>query len=572
MTFRYFFGFILLSILFIQCADKTKLKKSVQPYAIHQVDTSYHGMVVSAHPLATQVGVDILKQGGNAIDAAIAVQFALAVVYPRAGNLGGGGFMVARDKHGNNYALDYREKAPLAATKNMYLDDNGDIIKGLSLDGHMASGVPGTVSGMFAAFDSLSTLKNWKKLIQPSIDLAKNGVLLTINEAERLTKYHSDFKKYNDNSAFVEQENWHAGDSFKQVNLSQTLTRIADSGPAGFYEGLTAQLIVNEMKKGGGLISLKDLKSYSPAWRIPITGDYKGHQIISMPPASSGGIALVQLLEMLESFDFKKHPLHSVAMVHAVAEAERRVYADRAEHLGDTDHYPVPIKKLLDTNYIDQRYNDFDKTKATTSESILAGNFKLSMESFETTHTSVVDKNGMAVSITTTLNLNYGSKVVVHDAGFFLNNEMDDFSSKPGTPNYFGLVGSVANEIQPTKRMLSSMTPTIVTKNDSVYLVLGTPGGSTIITSNLQLILNVLEYDMTLEAASNAFRFHHQWLPDAIFIEKNGFPKATLDSLKAMGHSIEEYDRIGLEKAIIKKGNQLIGVGDRRGEDHAGGY
>ncbi len=544
------------------------------PYDIVQSVVEDSVMIVAEHPLAAMVGEDIFRLGGNAVDAAIASQFVLAVVYPRAGNIGGGGFMVIRMANGETAALDYRETAPASAHRDMYLDSLGNVVEDRSKAGHLAVGVPGTVAGMEAAFHKYSKLKDWNLLLQPAIHLAAKGFALTESEAKRLNEYAPAFEKHNaDARPFVKKGTWKTGDLLVQPDLARTLERIQRMGAKGFYEGETADLIVAEMQQGGGLITLEDLKSYEAKWRTPIIGQYKNYRIITMPPPSSGGIALVQLLTMLEKFPLRDMGFQSATTVHAIAEASRRVYADRAEHLGDNDFFPVPVDMLLDPTYIVARMKDFNPEKATPSGEV-GQKVKIGLETFETTHTSVVDYEGNAVSVTTTLNLNYGSKVIVQGAGFFLNDEMDDFSVKPGVPNYFGLVGAEANAIQPGKRMLSSMTPTIVERDGSLHLVLGAPGGSTIITSVLQTFLNVAEHGMTLDEAVSAPRFHHQWLPDHITCERDAIDTLHRKTLWDMGHSLQNVERMALVKAIlVLPDGQLHGVGDRRNpDDHAEGY
>ncbi|MFK7983054.1 MAG: gamma-glutamyltransferase [Saprospiraceae bacterium] len=565
-----FFITISLSVLFVNCQQATQEEKT----EIIQSATSKKAMVVSAHHLATKIGNDILRKGGNAIDATIAVQYALAVVYPRAGNIGGGGFMVIRTKDGNYDSIDYREKAPKASTRDMYLDSLGNVIPGLSRNGHLAVGVPGTVDGMFEVHKKHGQLKDFNALIQPAIDLAANGFLLTPMEIDRLNKFKADFQKYNKSSnAFVKETPWVEGDRLVQKELAHTLSLIRDKGRAGFYEGETADKLVAEMKSGNGIITHDDLKSYNSKWRTPLVGAYKNFKVISMAPPSSGGIALLQMLKMVEDYPLAEYGFQSKKAMHLMIEAERRVYSDRAKHLGDNDFYKVPQDSLLEKTYIKDRMADFNPNKATPSDMVAAGNFAVPMESFETTHTSVIDADGNAVSTTTTLNSNYGSKVVVTDAGFFLNNEMDDFSAKPGVPNQFGLVGNEANAIEPEKRMLSSMTPTIVEKDGELFMVLGAPGGSTIITAVFQVFLNVVEFGMPLDDALFAKRFHHQWLPDVVMYENGGLTEASKQSLKDLGHSIKDVKYMALVKAIhVKPDGALHGVGDNRSEDHAAGY
>ncbi len=529
-----------------------------------------NAMVVSAHPLASEVGVKILKAGGNAVDAAIAVQFALAVVYPAAGNIGGGGFMVFRKNDGSTDCLDFREAAPMAADRDMYLDDEGEVIEGLSLLGHLASGVPGTVDGMVNAHTKYGTLP-WKDLVQPAIDLAENGFKLTANEARGLNWVQQFYEETNTVMPENLMGDWEEGETVYMKDLAATLKRVRDLGRAGFYEGETANLITEEMERGGGLITREDLTVYKSVWRQAVKGNYKGYKFISMPPPSSGGVALYQLLKMTEPHPIEKWGYGDPKTIHLMTEVERRVYADRATHLGDPDFYIVPVEELLDSVYLAGRMQTFKPEKATPSDSIKAGVFIT--ESNQTTHFSIVDKDGNAVAITTTLNGGYGSKVVVGNAGFFLNNEMDDFSIKPGVPNMFGLLGGEANAISPTKRMLSSMTPTILEKEGRLFMVVGTPGGSTIITSVYQTILNVIDHNMTMQQAVNAKRFHHQWYPDVITIEKDGLSEEVMEQLEEMGHSFETRSAIGRVDAIlVRPDGTLEGAADPRGDDMASGY
>lgn len=528
-------------------------------------------MVVSAHPLASKVGVSILRKGGNAIDASIAVQFALAVVYPAAGNIGGGGFMVVREANGKVASLDYREKAPGAAGSNMYLGETGELVEGLSTDGHLASGVPGTVAGLVEAHSRYSRM-DWKELVQPAIDLARQGFALTKREARGLNRIQADLIEFNTISPdFLLKEEWKEGDIIKMVDLAKTLERIRDNGRAGFYEGKTAEDIIAEMKRGGGLISIDDLKNYQAIWRDPIIGNYKGHKIISMPPPSSGGVALMQLLKSVELFPIGDWGFNATKTVHLITEAERRVYADRATHFGDPDFVNVPMAMLMDSGYIKSRMKSFDETKATPSGDIQAG--ILIAENDQTTHLSIVDKEGNAVAVTTTLNGGYGARVIVDGSGFLLNNEMDDFSAKPGTPNMYGVIGGEANKILPQKRMLSSMTPTIVEKDGKLFMVVGTPGGSTIITSVFQTIVNVIDHKMSMQEAVAAKRFHSQWIPDAISPEFKAMSEADSIALVKMGHTFKSTRGIGAVDAIlVRKDGKLEGGADPRGDDTADGY
>ena len=547
----------------------------------YQIQKKVHctkGAVVSAHTLASQVGLQILQQGGNAIDAAIATQLALAVVYPGAGNIGGGGFLVAHLQSGKNISIDYREKAPTKASRDMYLDKNGNPLMSLSQDGHLAVGVPGTVAGLFA---SLKYAKlPFRKLIQPAINLAENGFAISASEASSLNATKKEFIKLNGATiAFIKDTDWKAGDKLIQKDLAKTLRRIRDKGQKGFYDGETARLIVAEMKRGetapaaqAGIISLADLKNYKAIERPVVDFNYKGYQVLTMPLPSSGGIILQQMLKMIEDRDIAAMKFETAASVQLMIEVERRAYADRAEFLGDPDFVKVPVHTLVSAAYAKERMNDFIPGKAGNSKEIVAGSIK---ESEETTHLSVVDDYGNAVSVTTTLNGAYGSRTVVSGAGFLLNNEMDDFSVKPGVPNMYGAVGNDKNAIAPGKRMLSSMTPTIVLKNGSPYLVVGTPGGTTIITSVFQTLVDVLEFDMSVEDAVNKPKFHHQWLPDIVLVEKD-FPAELITELKAMGYTINRRGAIGRTEVIqinkTDKGLSIIAVADKRGDDDARGY
>ena len=544
-------------------------------FAIIQLNAqeSYkNGVVVTAHPEASKVGVEILKKGGNAIDASIAVQFALAVVYPNAGNIGGGGFLVYRDAKGMTDALDYREKAPLKASEDMYWDKNGNAITDLSLYGQFAAGVPGTVDGMVKAHEKYGKL-NWKELVQPAINLAQKGFKITKQQASELTNKHNDFVKYNSKTnALTSKSSWKEGDLLIQKDLANTLKLIQQKGRAGFYEGKTADLIVKEMKRGNGIISHEDLKEYQSVWRTPVSGNYKGLKVISMPPPSSGGIALVSLFQSIEDYPINKWGFQADSTIQVMVEAERRVYADRAEHLGDPDFIKVPQKQLLDKSYNVNRMKDFSFDKATPSSAVKAGEI-IGKESMETTHYVIVDKDGNAASVTTTLNNSYGSLVVVEGAGFLLNDEMDDFSVKPGTPNLYGLVGGKANAIEPSKRMLSSMTPSILEKDGKLFMVVGTPGGSTIITSVFQAILNVVDFGMTMQEAVAAPRFHHQWLPDQIDYEPSAISENVRESLKQKGYTLKERKPYGRVEGILVNSDKTYQAGaDPRGDDKAVGY
>ncbi len=573
---------VLLPVLFfVTCKQNTPTHAiSLEDKIIKKAIAQKAG-IASAHPLASQIGLEILKNGGNAIDAAIATQFALAVCYPVAGNIGGGGFMVIRMADGTADALDFREMAPSAAHKDLYLDSDGNVIKGLSTYGHMASGVPGSVAGMIAAFDKYSKLKDWSALLQPSIQLAAEGVELTTREARMLNNYKERFVKANTRPIrFTQATDWQQGDILKQPELAKVLTAVSQEGFDGFYDGWVADSIVAEMERGEGIISHEDLSNYKAKWRKPLIGDYKNHTIISMPPPSSGGIALQQLLGSIEPYDIGSYGFHTPEAVHLMIEAERRVYADRATHLGDSDYYDVPLQGLIQDVYNQDRMSSFDPNAASVSDDIKAGT-PAPNESEETTHFSIVDEYGNAVSVTTTINTGYGSKVVVGGAGFFLNNEMDDFSAKPGVPNFFGLIGNEANSIQPGKRMLSSMTPTIVAdNNDELMIVVGTPGGSTIITSVFQTIVNIIDFGMDATDATQSCRFHHQWLPDMTFYEPDCFATPLMDTLTAMGHKLQSRAELTggngligkIETILVRDDGTLEVAADRRADDTALGY
>lgn len=556
----------LASVLIFSCNHAVKID-AYQYSSVKDIKVK-NGAVVSAHPLASAVGVKILREGGNAVDAAIATQLALAVVFPAAGNLGGGGFTVIHLKDGRNITVDYREKAPGKAFRDMYLDSAGNPLLNLSQDGHLASGVPGTVAGLFECVKYAKL--PFKKLIQPAIDLAEKGYVITEDEASSLNHYQGDFKKYNSvMPVFVRDTKWKVGDTLFQKDLANTLKRIRDNGQKGFYEGETARLIVEEMKRGGGIISYDDLKNYQAKDREPIVFNYKDATVVTMPLPSSGGIILEQMLKMSELNRLSDLQFETAASVNLMTEIERRCYADRAKYLGDPDFYKVPVKTLVSEKYLKERMQSFVSGKAGNSKDIKEGYIP---ESEETTHFNVMDSEGNAVSTTTTINGGYGSRTVVGGAGFFLNNEMDDFSVKPGVPNMFGAVGQEANAVQAGKRMLSSMTPTIVLKNNKPWLLVGTPGGTTIITSVYQTIVDIMDFDMSPHDAVNKPKFHHQWLPDVLYLEK-GFDDKVKDALAAMGYKIVMRGGIGRTEVImVNPDGTLTAVADHRGDDAAVGY
>lgn len=568
-------NFLLLLSVYFLSGCKSSTKNSSPPidasrYAIQKKLVAGNGAVVSAHALASNTGIEILKAGGNAVDAAIATQLALAVVYPSAGNLGGGGFMIARLSDGREIALDFREMAPGKATHDMYIDQNGVARTDKSQAGHLAGGVPGTVAGLFASIQYAKL--PFKQLIQPAIDLAEKGFMISAAEAKSLNGLRSEWIQHNTvTPVFVKDAGWKEGDILVQADLANTLKRIRDRGAAGFYEGETARLIVEEMKRGNGIISYDDLKNYKAKFREPHVFDYKGYRIIGMPMPSSGGLLLHQMMKMIEKRDIGKMGYPSAAAIHLMIEAERRAFADRARYMGDADFYKVPVEALTNEKYLENRMKDYDPARAGISRAIQPGDVSL-YESKETTHLSIIDKEGNAVSLTTTLNNSYGSRTVIGGAGFLLNDEMDDFSIKPGVPNMYGAVGGEANAIAPGKRMLSSMSPTIVLKDNKPFLVVGTPGGTTIPTSVFQTLVNIIDFGLSTEDAVNKPKFHHQWLPDLVDIEA-GFPVNIVESLQKMGYRLRDNKGIGRTELIkVLPGGKFEAVADSRGEDDAEGW
>ena len=560
MTFtRILFSFFLLSVSVAVSAQTGKGKLYTK------------AAVVCAHPEAAKVGEDVLRKGGNAADAAFAVHFALAVVYPSAGNLGGGGFALYRSSQGAHDFLDFREMAPAKASRDMFLDEKGNPIPGKSLNTRSASGVPGSVAGIWAFHQKYGSVDR-KELLAYAIRLASLGFPITKMQADEFNHYATVFKSRNPYNTYLrKQGGWKEGDILVQKDLAQTLSDIANHGPDGFYKGRVAKLIVAEMKRGG-LISLSDLKNYAPVWRTPLKGSYREYTIVSAPPPSSGGIALLQMLKLAEKFDFRSFGLKSVQDIFYTTEIERLAYADRSKFVGDPDFFQIPVDSLLADKYIQQRASLIRPLHPNKSDSILPGGFEVKEKEY-TTHFSIIDSMGNAVSLTTTINDHYGSKIFVTGAGFLLNNEMDDFSIKAGVANMYGLTGMKANEIAPRKRMLSSMTPTIVEKDGHVFLLLGTPGGSTIITTVFRMVINVIDHKLTMNESVGVIRFHHQWLPDVIYQEEGAFSPEMQEELNHLGYELKRRGYIGRADCIlVKPDGSIEAAPDPRGDDAAGGW
>ncbi len=558
-----YLNFLFLFLILLNPLHAKEAQKAVQ---------AENGMVVSAEKYATLAGVEVLKEGGNAVDAAVTVGFTLAVTFPRAGNIGGGGFMIVHlnDKN-KNVAIDYREKAPKAATRDMFLDIDGNVDNDKARNSILSVGVPGTVAGLVLALENYGTI-SLKRALKPAIELANKGFPVTPELRDSLLYFEKRLLKSKESKKvfFSNDDNPPAvGQLLIQKDLAKTLKQISKKGRDGFYKGKVAKKITKFMKKEGGLITNEDLVSYKAKTRKPVTGSYRGYEIVSMPPPSSGGVHLVQMLNILENFDLGNYPQNSPQSVHIMAEAMKLAYADRSEHLGDPDFVKVSVDELTSKTYANKLSVKINKKKAAPSQNVTPGRFN---ESFDTTHYSVIDKYGNAVSNTYTLNFPYGTGISVPGTGILLNNEMDDFSAKPGVPNAYGLIGNKYNAIEPGKRMLSSMTPTIVLKDGKPFLITGSPGGSRIITTVLQIITNTIDFKMDIAEATTSPRFHNQWLPDKVFVEKE-IPEKTKEKLTKMGHNLEQTKSLGSAHSITKVGNYYYGFSDpRRAGSLAAGY
>jgi gamma-glutamyltranspeptidase/glutathione hydrolase len=566
--------FLLLIFLTLALGCKEETKQAIsntEPQPVYGA-IAEKAMVVSAREEASRIGTAIMEKGGNAFDAMIATEMALSVAYPFAGSIGGGGFLVYRTQHGEIGALDYREKAPMAAYRDMYLDEEGNYQSELSKVGGMAVGVPGGIAGMYAVHERFGTLP-MEELLEPVIALAENGFVITQKQQDRLDRYRALFEEVNGGTSEYTQE-LKAGDTLRNPALADTFRRIAENGRFEFYGGQTGQAMVEYLAAHDGIMTVEDLEAYEAKWREPVVFDYKDLRIISMSPPASGGICLAQIMKMIEPYPMDEFGHNTVKAIQVMTEAERRAYADRSFYLGDPDFVDVPMEELISDEYLAGRMDDFSFEAATPSSEINYGVIP-GYESMETTHYSIVDPMGNAIAVTITLNGAYGSKLYANDVGFFLNNEMDDFSAKPGEPNMFGLIGGEANAIAPQKRMLSSMTPTLIEKEGEFWMTVGTPGGSTIITSVLQTILNVYEHGMTMQEAVDAPRFHHQWLPDVVLFEPNSFDPQVLEQLRNLGYQPDENNSpvIGKVDGIrVLEDGRLEGGADRRGDDTAIGF
>jgi len=569
--FRLFF--IIISLLFV--TTLAIAAPIIMPQAIFTPTQAKHGMVVTGEPMATRIGVSVLQNGGNAIDAAVTIGFVMAVTYPQAGNIGGGGFMLVYSaKTGKVTAIDYREKAPLLATRDMFLDEQGNVDSNLSRFSYLSVGVPGTVAGMAMALKKYGTL-SLRDALAPAIQLAEEGFVITPALSDSLKKKAKNLKKHQATAAIFFKPDgsfYEPGERLVQSDLAKILQAIAKQGIQAFYQGKVADLIATDMKQHGGLITKADLANYQPKQREPIHGTYRGYDVFSMSPPSSGGTHIVQILNILEHYDIRSLGHNTAATIHLMAEAMKRAYADRSKYLADTDFIAVPLDGLTSKAYAATLSQQINRLKASVSQDILQGK-PIDYESNETTHYSIVDQEGNAVSNTYTLNFSYGSGIVIKGTGILLNNEMDDFSAKPGEPNAYGLIGSTANAIEPRKRMLSSMSPTIVLTNGKPFIITGSPGGSRIITTTLQVILNVIDHQMNIQEAVNAIRVHHQWFPDEIRIEK-GLNLDTVRLLTTMGHKISVKDTMGAASSILinQKNKRYYGASDPRRKGMALGY
>ncbi|MGI9535929.1 MAG: gamma-glutamyltransferase [Desulfocapsaceae bacterium] len=548
-------------LLFDQTAKSAAI---IEGERMHPVEAR-SGMVVTSHFLATQSALQVLEQGGNAIDAAVTAAFSLAVTQPRSGNIGGGGFMlISSEKKDEVIAIDYREKAPSGAAVDMFLDEHGEPVTNRSRFSHLAAGVPGTVAGLALALEKYGTI-TLKQAMTPAIKLAEKGFAVTPRFSQGLKTGEKRLKKWDSSEKIFYKADggyYEPGDLFVQKELAETLKRIAANGVKEFYEGRTAELLVAEMKRHGGLISMEDMKNYAPAIRVPVQGSYRGHNIYSMSPPSSGGAHIVQILNILEGYDIGGSGHNSARTIHLMAEAMKRAYADRSRYLGDDDFVKVPLKGITSKEYASALAKEIDTEEAAASQTIGPG-APQAYESDETTHFSIVDRYGNAVSNTYTINFSYGSGIVVDGAGFLLNNEMDDFSSKPGVPNAYGLLGGEANKVEPNKRMLSSMSPTIVKKDGKNFLVTGSPGGSRIITTTLQVIMNVIDHGLNVMSAVSAPRIHHQWLPDELRVEE-GLSPDTIKILEEKGHNVVRKSSMGAIQSIMVEDGMMYGAADPR--------